>query len=265
MKRNSNITIGTVGTVLAVAGLMALGAGRAAAETFDVYWDANTTDLDSDMLTNQVDAAAAAAAGGFLSWSSPGFGRIGWNSKFSAANTFPGWITAQGNPGSAIFTDPYNGLDKAVGWTYVWGVQGNAFPQSVINVTFVSDDTSVLGIDYNRTSTNLVVTLNELGGGPSTSAVVSGPYDEHTFRMVRQAGSATIELYVDENPTIAAQLTPTDINGGGTNRLYPVATSVYEAAYDFFGAHSGATIPEPTTLALLGVGGLVLLRRGRRA
>ena len=244
------------------------------ATPWDYEWDCDTPGA----APGQGDAVAAAAAGGWL-WESPGWGRIGWNSKFTpGTQVIHGWITAQGNPGSEIYIyrPGTNIITKASGWTVEWRMEGHKFGETDSNVALMRDEVNYFGFDYARTAASLTVTMKDLheGGGSSSVVLTSGGganpgYNYHIYRLVRCAGSNTVELYVDNNfSSPAAQLTPIDYNPGDLGASYlSFANSKYEAAWDFFGVHRKAVafVPEPATLLVVGVGGiLTLLARRRR-
>lgn len=191
------------------------------------------------------------------------------NDKFTGGDAFPGWLTANGNPGGMFGKNTYTGLTKSTGWTFEWKSVSNGGAQVTSNVHQINDNDSLLRIDYGANQ----ITLRDgypgsAGGGmTSTAALNLAGGAEHTFRLVRQAGSSTVELYVDGNfTTPAAQITPFSYaqgfnnvvaDSGNLNSMH-LGNSLYENAYDFVRLHGGstpvATVPPPSTAAAWQVG-----------
>lgn len=171
------------------------------------------------------------------------------------------WLSTVGNAGGLIGSESVsNGLTKAGGWTVEWRMLSIAGTQVRNNVIYVDDDTSSgARIDFGNNS----VTLRDGWTGTSqTVALTLTNSTEHTYRLVRQPNSNTVELYIDNNfGAAAASITLFGPTNDNNNRVL-WGDSVYEGSYDFFRFHSGATtgIPEPTSLALLALGSLSLMR-----
>lgn len=192
------------------------------------------------------------------------------NDKFTVGDQFPGWLTANGNPGGTFGKPyPYAGLNRASGWTFEWKSASIAGTQVLSNVHEINDSDSMLRIDYGANQITLRDGYPGSGGGGMTSvaSVNLAGQAEHTFRLTRQPNSPTVELYIDGNyATPAAQVTPFSYADGfnpaladatNLNSMY-LGNSAYENAYDFVRMHGGATPvatpPPPSTAAPWSVG-----------
>ena len=199
------------------------------------------------------------------------------NYDISGGGHVSGWLTSNGNPGGSyglpnVIIDPgppsvsqvYPALTKAGGWTLVWNfVHYNNLTKT--DVFAIHDDVGGVQIDF---APNLVTIRDGLGAGTASIAVDMSGLTFHTFRVVRQAGSATVELYVDENIAGGVSITPTvaawpAADGGNVNYL-ALQSSIFEASMDWVGLHGGATVPEPATMFVLALGGLAALIRRKR-
>lgn len=90
----------------------------------------------------------------------------------------------------------------------------------------------------------------------------------HTFRVIKTGG--IVSLYVDDNESASLSIPYTSFGlwTGPTNSVFlPVSSSIGTSNYDvaYFAYNlDGTTIPEPTTLSLIALGGL-FLRQKRKA
>ena len=246
--------MGIVGTILAIAGLMLVGTARAV-ETWDVEF---TGDGDPSTLFPQSGNVTSST--------------YDFDDKFTTGDTTPGWLTVLNSaPGEGFLrrnftiSPPPNALTKAGGWTLQWSFLSDPTIPTFTDKEAInwSDDINVIVVHYDE---DLVTIHNWTQAHEAVASVPVNVLAEHSYRLVRQAGSDTVELYIDESPTAATSLAliaPPEI----LNVVTWGQSGELPSAYDYFRWHSGATvpIPEPTTLALLGLGGLVLLGRWRRA
>ena len=92
----------------------------------------------------------------------------------------------------------------------------------------------LIGVDGNTQSVTVPVDLDNRA--------------DHTYRLVRQPDSLTVELYIDNDPVAVASITPWPAaDHGDAAQLNRVrfAHSRLNAAWDFFRYHRGATVPRP--------------------
>ena len=168
--------------------------------------------------------------------------------KFTNFDVMPGWMTASGNPGGYFDVDPEDRNTRAGGWTAEWrlAVQEN---QRGLALNF-NDDTGLVKVMYDEPA-NTITLEDYLIGLEGNTQSVTAPVDldnraEHTYRLVRQPGSPTVELYIDNDPVAAASITPWPAADHGDaaqlNRVI-FAHSALNAAWDFFRYHRGATVP----------------------
>ena len=163
-----------------------------------------------------------------------------------------GWLTSNGNPGGSYgVAHPTVTLQKALGWTVEWNfVTYNT--QTIQSVFAFNDDSHMIRIDYAPNTVTLRDGYPEAGGGTgSVSATVdmSDISVAHTFRLVRQPDSDTIELYIDNDfSSPAAQITPFFVvnpiyaDESNLNSIH-LQSSIYEMSLDWIGLHAGATPP----------------------
>ena len=155
----------------------------------------------------------------------------------------PGFLLAVGNPG-ADFHRSLTGCTKAAGWTVEWGMKAETLHQLPAPLDLVSfrDDTNALALRYTKTSVTLKDHL------PDSGATLDLKLDEyHLYRLVRQPGSDTVELYIDNRPEPALAFAPAacelpDCDANNMNRVL-WGNSVFQARWDFFRYHKGATTP----------------------
>ncbi len=191
----------------------------------------------------------------------------------------PGWLTAAGSAGGHVVKNPVTTNTKAAGWTAEWRMFTHAgFEQGLVtDVIAFNDDTNMIRIDYDA-STDTVVLRDGMppsAGGTSDNVSIvlhDGSSTEvvHVYRLVREAGSDTVELYIDNDfssPAAQITLVPIALPHADAGNLNSVlwGKSLLESSWDYFRFHSGATttIPEPASLALIGLGGLMILGRRR--
>jgi hypothetical protein len=185
----------------------------------------------------------------------------------------PGFMTATGNANASF--NKTHGLTKAGGWTFMIRVAAHptATAQPLYEILRFRDGAGgsqiALGLDVKNAKVRLWDRWNNTPIDDTTLTLSDGsaPAEFHDYRLVRQPGSSTVELYIDEQTEIAAQITPGSVTGS-IQKTELIAWSNFEASYDFWGYHAGATgptpAPAPATLALLGLGALSLLRRRGR-
>ena len=155
----------------------------------------------------------------------------------------PGFLLAVGNPGGE-FHRPVSGCTKATGWTVEWGMKAETLHQLPAPLDLVSfrDDTNAVALRYTKTSVTLKDHL------PDSGATLDLKLDEyHLYRLVRQPGSDTVELYIDNRPEPALAFAPAacelpHCNVNNINRVQ-WGNSVFQARWNFFRYHKGATIP----------------------
>ena len=170
----------------------------------------------------------------------------GWTGSANAGqfspNYPPGFLLANGNPGGG-FNRPLAGYTKAAGWTVEWAMGVKAHwltpgqlpsPQDVV---VFNDDTSSLSVRYTKDS---VILKDHTGANAATLALDFTGY--HIYRLVRQPGSKTVELYVDNNAKPVLSITPAASNAGNLNSV-GWGNSLFQAMWDFFRFHIGATVP----------------------
>ena len=169
-----------------------------------------------------------------------------FDSRFTAPRgTVPGWLTVSGNPGGLLRKD-FTSNTKAGGWTAEWGLKGH--PAAVLpstNVVQFADDTNLINIRYQENQVQLFG-----AAGRSSAPVNLDVRQNHTYRLVRQPSSSTVELYIDNNTSPAVALTP-DL-GGNLNRIV-AGPSHFESAFDFIRYKSGASLPSPPTPTAAGI------------
>ena len=203
-----------------------------------------------------------------------GFNSINWSSSFFGNNWIigepgtgwghaaAGWLTFTGNPGGWIGNNSTAAYSKAGGWTAVASFVTYDYAQTN-DVLSVNDDTNNIKVRFVQGGIGLV----DPAGGSTDMAVVDTAYPGiHTFRVVRQPGSATVELYYDDMTlgNHVAQITPVGSGVDGLNSVWMPGATAFESSWDYFGMHDGATVPEPATMLVLAIGGgLVLLGRRR--
>ena len=238
-----------------------------AAPAMAADWDGTPWDREWDCTGGPPELEAA----GFTHYNSWNSGRFNDNYNLAVAHV-TGWVTGNGNGGGGIGIEwPYYGLTKAAGWTVEWKVV-TANYQDMGNILVINDDSHMARIRYNVDEVTLADGYPVAGGGTggvSTYVDLTG-LSEHTFRLVRQPGSDTIELYIDWDLSYALQITPFFVINpiyADESNLNSVSgfDSLWEASWDFLRLHSGATItPEPVTLLVLALGGLAALVRRKR-
>ena len=174
-------------------------------------------------------------------------GSEGWagdaNSMMFHTDLPPGFLLAVGNPGGS-FHRPLTGYTKAAGWTVEWGIKACNLHQlpAPLDLVGFTDDTNALTLRYTKNSVILKDHLPDSG-----TALDLKLDDYYLYRLVRQPGSATVELYIDNRPQPALGFAPAacDLPDCDANNLNRVrwGNSVFQARWDFFRYHKGATIP----------------------
>ncbi|MDP7397628.1 MAG: hypothetical protein QF541_12220 [Lentisphaeria bacterium] len=181
--------------------------------------------------------------------------------KFTGNDVFPGWMTANGNPGGSFYKNSENRNTRADGWTAEWRLSVERNGQGLA-LNF-NDDTSLVKVIYDAPANTVTLEDYLIGlDGNTQSVSVSTTIGEravHTYRLVRQPASPTVELYIDNDPAAVASITPwpaADHGNEGQLEQVIFAHSPLNAAWDFFRYHSGATIPgakpAPATSTLRG-------------
>ncbi len=168
--------------------------------------------------------------------------------KFTNNDVLPGWMTASGNPGGRFYRQPEERLTKAAGWTAEWRLAVESVGQGLA-LNF-NDDTSLVKVNYDAPANTVTVEDYLIGlDGNSESVSVSvalGDRAVHIYRIVRQPGSPTVELYIDNATEAAASITPWPAaDHGDAAQLQRVvfAHSALNAAWDYFRYHGSATVP----------------------
>jgi hypothetical protein len=170
--------------------------------------------------------------------------------KFTNLDVLPGWMTANGNPGGYFYKEREERNTKASGWTAEWRLAvESSRPGLALNF---NDDTSLVQVIYNEPANTVTLADGLIAlEGNDESLHVPVELDkraEHTYRLVRQPGSPTVELYIDNDPVAVASISPWRAADHGEaaqlNRV-TFAHSSLNAAWDFFRYHRGATIPQP--------------------
>ena len=138
---------------------------------------------------------------------------------------------------------------------------------------------SGIGVKHRGASSDFGMSINSdntitcgSGGGcqppPDTVPLPNGVVasDWHIYRSTRDGGTGIINFYIDNDPTpILGPLTGAN---AGTAIAFQLFGGPGEAKVDYFRAtNMGAfpSIPEPATLGLMSLGGLLALRRRRSA
>lgn len=175
-------------------------------------------------------------------------------SRFSPPNLIPGWVTGTGNAGGYWSMDLPKVLTTAKGWTIEWAMQAaNDNPRPLIDrIIQIQDDVSRIQVGYDTKNNRVVI------GDDSTNRTVAASvklFDGtgnqtailHIYRLVRQPGSKTVELYIDdelEHP--ALQLEVSGRPGSSRGAITKIFDSGFESAWDFWRARAGATVSRPT-------------------
>ena len=168
--------------------------------------------------------------------------------KFTNLDVLPGWMTANGNPGGYYYKQPETRVTRAAGWTVEWllAVENNARGLALN----INDDTSLVKVIHDEPASTVTLQDHLIGlPGNKETVTVSVDLDnraEHTYRLVRQPRSPSVELYIDNHPVAVASITPwRAVQHGEAAQLNQVkfAHSGLNAAWDFFRYHRGATIP----------------------
>ena len=170
--------------------------------------------------------------------------------KFTNFDVMPGWMTANGNPHGYFYRDPEKRNTRADGWTAEWRLSVARSGQG--RALNFNDDTSLVKVIYDAPANTVTLEDHLIGlDGNMESVSVSTTLGElavHTYRLVRQPDSPTVELYIDNDPVAVASITPWPAaDHGDAAQLQRVrfAHSNLNAAWDFFRYHSGATIQKP--------------------
>ena len=212
-----------------------------------------TPDIDGtpwDLSFDGQDVPTLPPAGGFTPFNmTSSTHRANYN--IATSSDMDGYLTSNGNPGGSYgVAYPTTTLQKALGWTVEWNwVIYNT--QTVDNVMAFNDDSHMIRVNFAPNTVELEDGYPIAGGGTgsvSTTVDMSG-LTFHTFRVVRQPNSDTIEMYIDNDFTAPAlQITPFFVS----NPIYADETnlnsmqlqpSVFEASLDWIGLHDGATPP----------------------
>jgi hypothetical protein len=212
-------------------------------------------------------------------WAMTGSNYHQYNSRLGDGNPVggtPGWMIATGNPGN-YWSNVDNGVSQAAGWTFEYVKSSNYGQTGLIEEARIHDGSWIsLGWDAdpdgdNNTDDGYVQIWDRYWNVPLASAPLtiwdgSALGNEITYRLVRQPGSATVELYINNDfSSPYLQLAPLAVGGGsGSYGIQVVGNSVNEGNVSSFAYHYGATIPEPATMLVLAIGaGLALLSRRR--
>ncbi len=173
--------------------------------------------------------------------------------KLTNFDVFPGWMTANGNPGGYFYKEGEDSNTRAGGWTAQWRLAvENSGRGLALNF---NDDTSLVKVLYDEPA-NTVTLEDYLVGleGNTQSVNVSVDLDHrtvHTYRLVRQPDSPTVELYIDNDPVAVASITPwraADHGDAAQLKRVMFAHSGLNAAWDFFRYHRGATVPKSESI-----------------
>jgi len=135
------------------------------------------------------------------------------------------------------------------------------------------------GLNGGPSSKDVVININPAAGtylltdgatsaaNASTITVPAG-WDSSAMNIYRVVveTDGTADLYLNNDPTSAATFSPRDFHPGGDHGFQiGSSTSSGPTQYDYMrlasGAYVPAIIPEPASLAILSLGGLMLLRR----
>ncbi len=191
-----------------------------------------------------------------------------------------GFVSSIGNVGGMLGNSGL-GITKAEGWEVDFGwasIGDDVFPGEKHFISMGDDTSNINVLLDNPSGDEFGGTARLLSNGVSnrystplaTGLKFSQPSRSedaanfHRFQLRRAPGADNVTLSI--NGSQVADLTP-DVCGlpgcdGGNLNVFYIGPSQQEGTFDYINVK---TIPEPATLVLLGLGGLALVARRRRA
>ena len=235
-------------------------------------WTVNATAI---LWTHAWDGTGSPVTDGFFT--SGDHSAFQKNNAIGTPGDHPGWMTLTGNPGGFLtryFVTSGDSVTKADGWTVEFGMMGHSGAGGNFKefLQFADDDTYVAirmaygtgygSVDGGTGGANPTASADgrdyiELGGTdpaagcafPSqrSQPTVLNLRDYHVFRLVRNAGADTVQLYIDGNTEPAIDFTPHACvlpccDGGNTNHIF-FAPSTFECAVDYIQFAQGGHAP----------------------
>ncbi|HCN07353.1 MAG TPA: hypothetical protein DIT01_05425, partial [Lentisphaeria bacterium] len=235
-------------------------------------WTVNATAIT---WTHAWDGTGSPVTDGFFT--SGDHGAFQKNNAIGVPGDHPGWMTLTGNPGGFLtryFLTEGDSVTKADGWTVEFGMMGHSGAGGNFKefLQFADDDTYVAirmaygtgygSVDGGTGGANPTASADgrdyiELGGTdpaagctfPSqrSQPTVLNLRDYHVFRLVRNAGADTVQLYIDGNTEPAIDFTPHACvlpccDGGNVNHIF-FAPSTFECAVDYIQFAQGGHAP----------------------